>query len=218
MSQGASAKVVVGEAAASTTLTRIDQKGSDAATCYAGNPNFATTDSWAADQIGALLFDTTTAAQPVLKQFAQLAAAGPTYGLRTLRIPKVLWPADHIAVVAATSTSVDVAYTTASTTFNTDLQDSGQVEFLVKSLTVVVRCRFTSSSHPGGDKLFVGIERADGTFVRKVYCPPTVNVWTEQEIEIPLTSGEAWKYAVDTNAGGNTVEYAISYKRGTEQV
>lgn len=222
MSQNASIKVVSGETAASTKFARLDNKGSDGATCYAGAPTYPTSDTWGADQVGALLLDTSTdgAGQAFLHQWEQLTA-GPTYGLRRLRLVKKLRPADVVAIVALTSRSTDLAYGSAvslASTLDSSVQDSGQVAFLVKSVLLRVRVRFTAGSHPGGDKLYVALKNADGTQERKIYCPPVVNCWAEHEVVLHLNSAEEYKIAVDTDGGNCTVAYQIDLIEAEEAV
>lgn len=216
MSKDADVNAASSYATAALNFSDLALRVHDAATTFAGSSGLPGTPG-AAD-VGALQTVTTTAAQPYIQHYVQTAASGPTRGYRQWKAEKVLVPSDLVTVVAATTTSSDVAWTTPTLTLDADLQDASQTEFLVTSLTLVVGCRFTTSTHPGGDKLYVAVRRGDGTLVRKVYCSGTVNVWTEQEIVMPLDSSEEFDYAVDTNAAGNTVGYYIKYKRGTERI
>lgn len=190
-----------------------------ALTCYSGSsdPSTGAPTAWGVGEVGTWWKDTTDVDNIVWKQWQRLTA-GPTYGWRTVRAHKHLWPTANVAVIAATSTGADVVYTDQSLASIADasLQDSGQLLGLVKVATLIIRCRFTTSTHPGGDKLFVKVRNKGGTNERKVYCAPTVNVWVEQEVECLLNSSEVFQYGVDTNAGGNTVEYQIDVKHAQE--
>jgi len=221
MSQEASIKVVSGETAMSTKSARMDKKGTDAATHYAGPAAFATTDAWDEDEQGALLYDNDTdgAGQAFFNVWAQVTA-GPTYGLRRLRLVKRIRGADLVPLVALTSRSSDLAYggsgTSLSALLDSDVQDAGQVAFKVKSVRVKVRVRFTAGVHPGGDKLYVAMKAGDDTFEFKCPCPPTVNCWAEYERTLVLDSSETYKIAVDTDGGNCTVAYQIDILDGEE--
>lgn len=192
-----------------------------ALTIYSGStdPSSGAPTTWGVDQVGTRWLDTTDVDNVVLKIWQRLTSA-PSYGWRTVRSAKMLWPTALVAVVASGSTAADVAYTDQSmaTIADASLQDSGQLLPLLKSVTLVIRCRFTSSTHPGGDKLYVKVRGKGGTNERKVYCASAVNVWTEAEVECPLDSSEIFQYGVDTNAGGNTVEYQIQAKAARESI
>lgn len=211
-----------------TALANVDSVGrliegvKAARTLQAGSasPSAVADTAFSSTDVGTLHHDTTTAAQPALKQYRQITA-GPTYGWQTLQLVRKLRPADVVAVVALTSTSVDVAYGAAvslATIFDNSVQTSGQVGFRVWSVLLRVRVRFTSSTHPTGDKLWVKLKNADGTQERQLSCPTAVNTWMEYEVQLHLNSSEEYKLAVDTAAGGNTVEYQIDAIEAEEQV
>lgn len=191
-----------------------------AASHYSGSadPQSGALTAWTSADLGTEWEDTTDPDNPVRKVYGTTTGS-TTYGWITARIPKLLWPSSNVAVVAATTTGVDIAYgspTTLSTILNASVQDASQTRRLVKSVTLIVRCRFTTSTHPGGDVLWIKLKNYGGGNERQVYCPSAVNVWTEQEVEMLLDSTERFDYSVDTNGGGNTVAYQISLKRGAE--
>lgn len=78
------------------------------ATLYSGNsdPSVGAPSAWGAAEVGTPWLDTTDPAEPVLSIWQQLTAAGPTYGWRRVRLPKLVRIDDpSAATVTFTSAS-----------------------------------------------------------------------------------------------------------------
>jgi hypothetical protein len=198
-----------------------------ALTFYAGSsdPSSGAPTAWDSPEVGTEWKDTTDADNIVRKQWQQLTTGPTTYGWRTMRLQKTLWPTSRQSVIAAATTAADLAYANQSLAAILDagpgnVQDAGQLRPRVRSVTLIIRTRFTTSTHPATDTLFVKVrpgQASANTNERKVYCPPTVNVWHEQEVEVQLDTSEVFQWGVDTNAGGNTVAYEIELKCAKEE-
>ena len=149
-------------------------------------------------------------ADPMWKRFAQLTAV-PGYGFRKMRVPKVLHVTSDLDALAVASSAVDVAWTDIDLTATLDasVQDSGDVARVVRRVLLRLYAKITAGAHPTGLKCYLAVREKSVTDPVH-YCttailaiPNYLDVW------VGLDSGENFQYSVDTNAGGNTVEYGI---------
>lgn len=184
-----------------------------ARTLHAGStdPSTSAPTAWGADDVGALWFDTTAPASPVLKVWQQLAASGPSYGWRTLRIPKVKWLTTPAAVTFSPTSpaAADVAFTDVSlaTLLNSN-QDAGQTEAAVGSVLMRLRC-YTGASETiptGSDNCYFAVRTKGGTNEQRLY-PQVANRLVETTVWVPLDASEVFQFAIDVGGGTPSFTY-----------
>jgi hypothetical protein len=182
-----------------------------AITRYAGtsDPSTAAPSAWGANEIGAVWLDTTDADTVVTKQWQRLTAA-PTYGWRTLKTPKFVWLTTPVDAVASTTSGSDVAYTDVDLTATLDasVQDAGQVLPVVRAVCLRVYSNCTTGAIPAGNTGYVAVREKGSTNEVRVHAQVAAKP-VYQQVWVGLDSGEAFQYAVDTNASAVTMSYEI---------
>lgn len=182
-----------------------------ALTRFAGtsDPSTSAPTAWGANEVGYLWLDTTDANSPVLKQWQQLTA-GPTYGWRSMRSPKLKWLETPFDAVASTTSATDVGYTDVDLTASLDSsgQDAGAVLPTVRLVCLRIMANCTVGAIPAGDTGFVKVRGKGFTDEHKVHALVAAKP-VYQQVWVSLDTGETFQYGVDTNAGAVTMGYEI---------
>jgi len=173
------------------------------------DPSTGAPAAWGSAEVGYLWLDTTDPDLPVLKQWQRLTAA-PTYGWRTMRVPKLVWLTTPFDAVSSTTSAADVAYTDVDLTATLDSsgQDAGQVLPTVRLVCLRVYANCTVGAIPAGDTGFVKVRGKSATDEVKVHAMVAAKPHYQQ-VWVSLDTGETFQYGVDTNAGAVTMGYEI---------
>lgn len=187
------------------------------ATRYSGatDPSTSAPVAWGLAEVGKQWLDTGvtgTAANPVLKEWQQIAVSGPTYGWRIIRRwkSKFLTTPQAVTFIPASAAAADVAYTDVSlaSLLNTaGVQDASQNECLVRAVWMRIRVRTgASETIPSGDNCYFAVREKGSTTEFKVY-PQVAARYVEAQVLVGLNSSEIFQFAVDVGGGTPAFEY-----------
>lgn len=188
-------------------------------TMYRGpnDPSDGADPAWGADELGTLWMDDSDPIQTIVYQWSQLDS-GPTYGWRTLSVPKLKWlhevalASRAVSFSPASPAAADVAFTAVDlTTLLNDLQDAGQVTHLVTAVLLRIRVRTGASETitAATDHAYFAVRRksAGASTEDRIYCQ-VQNRFVEAQVWVPLDSGEEFDFSVKVGGGTPAFEYA----------
>lgn len=173
------------------------------------DPSVGATVTWGSAEVGYTWLDTTDVDSPIEKQWQRLTA-GPTYGWRTMRKPKVKWLETPFDAVASTTTAADVVYADKDLTASLDSsgQDAGQLLPTVRLVCLRIMANCTVGAIPAGDTGYVKVRGKGFTDEHKVHALVAAKP-SYQQVWVSLDTTETFQYGVDTNAGAVTIGYEI---------
>lgn len=198
-------------------LVACAQGVNTAAARYSGSsdPSSGASPAWGATEVGRTWHDTTDVANPVEKEWQQLAASGPTYGWRTMRRWKVklLSAPQAVTFSPASPAAADVAATDCSlaTLLNGSagsVQDASQVESTVRAVQMRIRVRTGASETitAATDHAYFQVNEKGATVVQRLYCQ-VANRYVETTVWVGLNSSEVFQFLVKVGGGTPAFEY-----------
>ncbi len=180
------------------------------------DPSAGASPAWGAAELGTIWIDTTDPQNPVAKMWCRLDAT-PTYGWRTMRVPKIKWltatalASRAITFSPASPATGDVAFTAVDlTTLLDTLQDSTQVTHLVVAVLLRIRVRTgASETVPTTDDAYFGVRPtgAGASSQNNVYAQ-VANRYFEAQVWVPLDANESFDFKVEVGGGTAGFEYA----------
>lgn len=202
-----------------STLLVDHRAGNESAISHywgSSDPSSGASPAWGVAELGTVWIDATDAQQPVAKIWCKLDAT-PTYGWRTMRVPKVKWltatalASRAITFSPASPATADVAFTAVDlTTLLDTLQDASQVTHLVVAVLLRIRVRTgASETVPTTDDAYFGVRPtgAGASSQNNVYAQ-VANRYVETQVWVPLDSNESFDFKVEVGGGTPGFEYA----------
>lgn len=187
-----------------------------AATNYAGptDPSVGAPSAWGAGEVGTLWVDTTDPAQPVLSVWQQLTAAGPTYGWRRLRMPKLVRLDDpSAATVTFTSASpagADVPWEDVDlSALLSTYRDPDEAKVVRVLLGVKLRTG-AAETVPTTDDAYMAFRKKGSSDAHgeRVYAQ-VANRYVYAQVEVELDTAQTMQMKVEVGGGTVAFEYEV---------